>query len=80
MALPPVPWQGWGQPTKGNILTSWGFSGSPAVKNLPASVGNKGSVPSLGRCHILQSLLSEAHESQVLSLCAPATEAHVLRA
>ena len=50
------------------------------VKNLPANAGDKGSVPSLGRCHIRQSLLSKAHESQLLSPCAPTTEAHVLRA
>ena len=50
------------------------------VKNLPANAGDKGSVPSLGGCHILQSLLSKAHESQLLSPCAPTTEAHVLRA
>ena len=31
------------------------FPGCPVVKNLPANAGNKGSIPSPGRCHILRS-------------------------
>ena len=31
------------------INFSWGFTGGSVVKNLPANIGNAGSVPGLGR-------------------------------
>ena len=64
------------------------FPGGPVVKNLPASVGNTGSIPDPKRSHIQQlrlcatllSLCSGAHEPQFLSLrAAPAEEAHAPR-
>jgi len=30
----------------------WGFPGGPVVNNPPASAGDMGSVPSLGRSHV----------------------------
>ena len=30
------------------------FSGGPVRKNLPANAGDVGSVPGLGRCHMIQ--------------------------
>ena len=32
-----------------------GFPGGSVVKNLPANAGDMGSIPDLGRCHLLQS-------------------------
>ena len=34
------------------------FHSSPLVKNLPANAGDEGSIPGLGRSHMLQSLCS----------------------
>ena len=34
---------------------SWGFPGGTVVKNPPASAGDTGSSPGLGRCHMLWS-------------------------
>ena len=31
----------------------WSFPGSPVVKNLPANAGDMGSIPGLGRFHML---------------------------
>ena len=43
-----------------------GFPGGPVVKNLPADVGDTGSIPSSGRFpHALQG--DEAHAPQLLS-------------
>ena len=55
------------------------FPGDPVVKNLPASAGDMGSIPDLGRSHMLQgnkacaqlqSMCSRAWEPQLLSPCA----------
>ena len=35
-------------------MVSRGFPGGPVVKNLPASVGDTGSIPGLVRFHMLQ--------------------------
>ena len=45
----------------------WGFPGGPVVKNPPASAGDAGSVPGLGRCH--------SNEAAILSPRAAAAEA-----
>jgi len=46
----------------------WGLPGGPVVKNMPASAGEEGSIPSLGRSHTQQS--NEAHAPQLLKpLC-----------
>ena len=50
-----------------------GFPGGSAVKNSPASAGDMGSIPGPGRFHMSGSDL--AHEPQLLSSRAPATEA-----
>ena len=44
----------------------YGFHGGPVAKNPPASAGDTGSIPSLGRFHMPQS--NEAREPQPLSL------------
>ena len=51
------------------------FFGGPVVKNLPANVGDMGSIPGLGRSHMPQG--NEAHAPQLLSLSTTATEAHL---
>ena len=59
------------------------FPGGPVVKNLPASVGDTGSIPGpkgshvqqLSLCATLLGLCSRAHELQLLSLCATTTKA-----
>lgn len=67
------------------------FPGSPVVKNPPANAGDTGSIPCLGRCHVLVGLLnpctynywsphSRAWEPQLLklkplSLCSTVREA-----
>ena len=33
---------------------TWGFPGGPVVKDLPANAGCTGSIPDLGRFHMLQ--------------------------
>ena len=58
------------------------FPGGPVVKNLPASIGDTGSIPDPKRCHVQQvslcatllSLCSGTHEPQSLSLRAAPTE------
>ena len=67
-------------------MDDWDFPGGPVVKNLPASAGDMGSIPGLGRPHMprsnsahapqLLSLCSRVHEPQLLSPCATTTEAH----
>ena len=67
-----------------------GFPGGAVVKNPPASAGDMGSSPGLGRSHMLRnnwarapqllSLHSRACEPQLLSLRAAATEARKPRA
>ena len=62
------------------------FPGGAVVKNLPASAGDTGSIPVLGRSHMPQSnkacapqllsLCSRAHEPQQLSSHTATTEAH----
>ena len=49
--------------------TKWNFPGGPVVKNLPASAESMGSIPDLGRCHMLWS--NQAHVSQLLKLLHP---------
>ena len=46
------------------------------VKNLPASAGDMGSVPDLGRSHVPRS--NEIQASQLLSLCSRAQEPPLL--
>ena len=53
-----------------------GFPGGSVVKNLAANAGDKGSIPDLGRSHMLLSLCSRAGETRLLSPYA-ATEARV---
>ena len=50
----------------------WGFSGSSVIKNLPTNAGGAGSVPDLGRSHMLQS--NKARVPQRLSLGTTPTE------
>ena len=67
-----------------------GFPGGTLVKNPPANAGDSGSSPGRGRSHMpwstkarapqLLSLSCRAHELQLLSPCATATEACVPRA
>ena len=64
-----------------------GFPGDSVVKNLPASAGDRGSIPDLGRSHMLQNnkacvpqllcLCSRTQGPQVLSSCATISEADV---
>ena len=49
------------------------FPGGPVVKNLPVNARDMGSIPGLGRFHMLQG--NQAFELQLLNLCAAATEA-----
>ncbi|KAJ8782453.1 hypothetical protein J1605_010161 [Eschrichtius robustus] len=63
-------------------IHAWGFPGDAVVENLPASAGDMGSSPGLGRSHMPRS--SWAHEPQLLSLrfwslCSPAREAVIVR-
>ena len=44
----------WKQP-KSPSRDEWGFPGGAVVENLPASAGDTGSSPGLGRSHMLQS-------------------------
>ena len=37
-------------------LGGWGFPGGSVVKSSPANVGDTGSIPSLGRSHIMEQL------------------------
>ena len=63
------------------------FPGGAVVKNPPASAGDTGSIPGLGRSHMLRSnkacalqllsLLSRSREPQLLSPHATTTEAQV---
>ena len=46
---------------------SWDFPGGSVVKTMPASAGDPGSIPDLGRSHMLRS--SQAWVPQPLSLC-----------
>ena len=48
------------------------FPGDSVVKNLPASAGDTGSIPNLGRSHMPQS--DQVYAPQLLSLCAGAPE------
>ena len=50
-----------------------GLHGGLVVKNLPANLGDLGSVPDLGRSHKLQRNCSHA---PLLNLCSRAQEAH----
>ena len=59
-----------------------GFPGGTVVENLPASAGDTGLSPGLGRSHMLQS--SWAREPQLLSLrvwslCSATREATIVR-
>ena len=49
--------------------TKWDFPGGPVVKSLPASAESMGSIPDLGRFHMLWS--NQAHVSQLLKLLHP---------
>ena len=57
-------------------MTWKGFPGGAVVKNPPASVGDTGSSPGLGRSHMLRS--NKAHAPQVLSLCSRACDPQLL--
>ena len=48
------------------------FPGGPVVKKLPASGGDPGLIPGLGRSHMLQS--NQACVPQLLSLCSTTAE------
>ena len=48
-------------------LRRWGFPGGAVVENLPASAGDTGSGPGLGRSHMPRS--NWARDPQLLSLC-----------
>ena len=54
----------------------WGFLGVSVVKNLPANVGDTGSIPSPGRSHMPWSI--EAHAPQLLNLCSRAWDLQLL--
>lgn len=54
------------------------FPGSTDDKNPPASTGETGSIPGLGRLHMLRGNLR--HVPQLLSLCAVTAEAGLPRA
>ena len=58
------------------IAVKLGFPGSSVVKNPPASAGDMGSIPGLGRSHVLQS--NEAHAPQLFSLPTKAQETQLL--
>ena len=47
------------------------------VKNQPAAAGDTGSIPSLGRSHMLQS--NQARSRQTLTLCSSAREPQLLK-
>ena len=56
-------------------LHAWDFSGGSAVKNVPANARNRGSIPVLGRSHLLRG--NKAYEPQLhmpWSLCPTARE------
>ena len=40
---------------RAKINETWDFPGGAVVKNLPANAGDTGSIPGLGRSHMLQS-------------------------
>ena len=54
-----------------------GFLGGSVVKNLPAGVGDVGSIPDLGRSPMPWS--NQAHAPQLLSLCSRAWESQPLK-
>ena len=56
----------------------WGFPGGSVVKNPPTNVGDMGSIPGLGRPHMLQG--NKAHAPQLLSLCSRAHKQKLLKA
>ena len=58
-------------------MTARDFSGSTVVKNPPANAGDTGSIPGLGRSHMLWS--NQAHVPQPLSLRSTAREPQLLR-
>ena len=65
-----------------NIKSFWGFPGGAVVENLPASAGDTGSSPGLGRSHMPRS--NWAREPQILSLriwslCSTTREAATVR-
>ena len=48
--------EGWRLRVKGKVKSRDGdFPGGPAVKNPPANAGDRGSIPGLGRSHMLTS-------------------------
>ena len=54
-----------------------GFPGGSVVKNPPLNAGDTGSIPELGRSHMLRS--NEAPAPQLLSLCSRTWEAQLLK-
>ena len=54
-----------------------GFPGGAVVKNPPANAGDTGSIPGLGRSHMLQS--NKARVPQLLSLRSRAREPQLLK-
>ena len=55
----------------------WGFPGGTVVRNPPASAGDTGSSPGLGRSHMPWS--NWAHEPQLLNLHSRACEPQLLK-
>ena len=55
-------------------LKFWDFLDDPVVKNPPTNAGDTGSIPVLGRFHMLRD--NEAQAPQLLSLWRTATEVH----
>ena len=68
-----------GEMTLGFVLKYFirDFPGGPVVKNSPANEGDTGSIPDLGRCHMLRG--NEACGPQLLSPRTAMIEAHGLQ-
>ena len=62
---------------KGDTL--WDFPGGTVGRNRLVDAGDKGSIPGLGRFHLLQSNYSRASSLQLLNPCAAAIKGHVPR-
>ena len=54
----------------------WAFPGGRVDKNLPTNARDMGSVPGLGRSHMLQ--VTKANTTQLLSLCSKACQMQLL--
>ena len=68
--------------TSGQILIifKWDYPGATVDKNLPANVGDTGSIPGLGRFHMLMEQLSlQVTTTEPQSQCSTAREASETR-